>query len=361
MASLKRRLTMFRWPVRRWRAACVAAVLAGLVVTGCGGDGERPAAQVEHVVRAVYSLGDLYGSEKTTKPELVRARARFCGAVAIAVFAPRGERVPGRLSRPRVPPASACRRAFDDGELAKNIGPLRLTDVGPIRIRGARATVALRLAVTGQRGSQRSGLAAVRMGGRWRAVLPCEIIGCDASLLPVFRALRPRPKVIDEDAGRYRGTAIGARRAAALRRQGPAPTVRSGEGSGPLGSDLYDDGTPSSWDPPGDHRFDQSDLRYRGRSYLISNKRRPAVYGFIVTDRRAQTARGVGIGDTLAFARKRYPGLHCDLVNEGSEYTAFPSCRTRLAPGRYLGFGQNPIRSITVMRVPFDEPTPPPG
>ena len=64
----------------------------------------------------------------------------------------------------------------------------------------------------------------------------------------------------------------------------------------------------------------------------------------------------MGIGDTLAYARQRYPSLHCDVVGPRTEYITppFASCRTRLAPKRYLGFGHNPIRSITVMTVPFD-------
>jgi len=80
------------------------------------------------------------------------------------------------------------------------------------------------------------------------------------------------------------------------------------------------------------------------------------VKGIIVTDRRAQTSRSVGIGDTLAFAQERYPNLRCDTVGPRTEYIRppLPACRARIAPRRYLGFGQEPIRSITLMTVPSD-------
>ena len=82
--------------------------------------------------------------------------------------------------------------------------------------------------------------------------------------------------------------------------------------------------------------------------------RTPRCWGSRSWPRSGATARGVGIGDTLAYARRRYPQLRCDVVNQGTEYVAFPACRARIAPRRYLGFGQNPIRSISLMTVSFD-------
>ena len=180
-----------------------------------------------------------------------------------------------------------------------------------------------------------------------------DVVGVDD--LPARQAERPRPIVLDEIRGSYRGTTIGDRRSAAKRRHGPSQRPARSDDTGPIGSD--EDGTPGSWNPPGSAAGYPPDLAYGGRSYLVEQRRDdPRVYGIIVTDRRAQTSRGVGIGDTLAFAVQRYPQLRCDVVGPLTEYVRppFAACRARVAPRRYLAFGKNPIRSITVMSVPFD-------
>lgn len=179
--------------------------------------------------------------------------------------------------------------------------------------------------------------------------------GCGSDELPSRQAERPRPIALDELRGSYRGTAIGDRRSSAMRRQGPSQRRADSDDSGPIDSDR--DGTPGDWRPPGSAAVSPADLDYRGRSYLVEHRSNdPRVYGIIVTDRRAQTSRSVGIGDTLAFAQERYPNLRCDTVGPRTEFIRppFPACRARIAPRRYLGFGQDPIRSITLMTVPFD-------
>lgn len=39
--------------------------------------------------------------------------------------------------------------------------------------------------------------------------------------------------------------------------------------------------------------------------------------------------------------------------NEGTEYRPYPYCLVRLGPDRYVWFGQDPIRSITVSSTPL--------
>ena len=272
------------------------------------------------------------------------------------VYGGDGRISPGELRRLPIPPRAVCEEGVEDHENAKVLGFTQLASIGRISVKGDRADVRFRAKLPENPKKTLAGDAElIRRDGRWRVAVPCEAIGCYAELLPARRAQRPRPKVLDEVRGRYRGTAIGDRRSAALRRQGKPPRAKSKDDNGPVDSDFYEDGTPSSWSPPGASSFYLGDLNYRGRSYLIEDGRGdPPVYGFIITDRRAQTARGVGIGDTLAYARRRYPQLRCDVVNQGTEYVAFPACRARIAPRRYLGFGQNPIRSISLMTVSFD-------
>jgi len=167
------------------------------------------------------------------------------------------------------------------------------------------------------------------------------------------KVTRFAPRVLDVEAGTFRGVAIGQSRAAAVRVAGRLPRQPRDGGHEPLDSDFYEDGTPSTWSPPGEGRPSGS-LRYRQRSILISRQPQRRVFGFILTDPRSETSEGIGIGDTLADARQVYSGLRCDVVNGGTEYTNFPACRVKIGARRYLGFGQDPVRSIALMTVPFD-------
>jgi hypothetical protein len=336
------------------RALTAVLAAAALLLAGCGGGGPDTNEPIENAVRAVYGATDVFLDESPSRKEVAAAREPFCDAVVVYV----GARAPqvGELATLPVPLRSRCRAGFNSGEAAKVLGLQRLSSVGRITVTGDRAEARFRAVVPGEpKETYESGALLIRRGERWRVVLPCAVIGCYPGLLPARHARRPRPKVLVERRGRYRGTTIGDLRSVALQRQGTPPKARSVDDKGPVDSNLYEDGTPSTWTPPGNSAVPGRDLNYRGRAYLVEDGAgdRP-VYGFIITDRRAETSRGVGIGDTLAYARRRYPQLRCDVVNQGTEYVAFPACRARIAPRRYLGFGQNPIASISLMTVPFD-------
>lgn len=198
----------------------------------------------------------------------------------------------------------------------------------------------------------------------------CLFAGCSAGAdvdevddLPARQVARPEPIVLDEVRGRHRSIAIGDRRSEVIARHGMSLLPPRSDDTGPIGSDEA--GTPGNWRPPGpDGRFIRysRDVAYRQSAYLVESRlKEPRVYGFIVTDPRAQTLNGVGVGDTLAFAVERYPQMRCDVVGPANEAVRpqFPACRARIAPRRFLGFGENPIRSITLMTVPFDCPREP--
>ncbi len=71
----------------------------------------------------------------------------------------------------------------------------------------------------------------------------------------------------------------------------------------------------------------------------------------IVAEDGAQTKRGVGIGDDLALVRGRYEHATCrDIHTEGGSY---PFCAVRVGARRYLWFGQHPIASVTLSRLPL--------
>jgi len=114
---------------------------------------------------------------------------------------------------------------------------------------------------------------------------------------------------------------IGDLRSTVIARHGRSLLPPGSDESGPIGSD--EDGTPGNWRPPGpDGRFGRypRDVGYRESAYLVEQRRRdPRAYGFIVTDARAQTLKGMGVGDTLAFAVERYPQMRCDVVGPANE------------------------------------------
>ncbi len=180
-------------------------------------------------MRDVFTAAEVFTDEHPARAKLVEARDRFCGAAIIYAGEPSPRaRVPRDL---RVPSRASCREGFEQGESAKTLGFTLLASIGKVKARGDRAEVRFRAKLPEDpKKTYTSAALVIRRGGRWRVVLPCEVLGCDPMLL-----------------------------------------------------------------------------------------------------------RGVGIGDTLAFARRRYPQLRCDIVNQGTEYGTHPACRARIARRRYIG------------------------
>jgi hypothetical protein len=90
--------------------------------------------------------------------------------------------------------------------------------------------------------------------------------------------------------------------------------------------------------------------RFRDIS-LVADRR--GAWSFSVTAEGAATARGVGIGSELAQVKRTYEGLDCGTANEGTEYVQFPYCTGRVAEDRYIWFGEDPVKSITVSIAPL--------
>ena len=148
-----------------------------------------------------------------------------------------------------------------------------------------------------------------------------------------------RPILVDERTGAYRGLRIGL----------PARQVRERFGSPVLGdptrgaAPLGQDGRELSGGPgpaPGREVW-----RYRDVVVFIGRGR---VLGFAVTDERAQTRRGVGIGDSLAVASRAYGDLYCNRPDAGyrSAVPRYLYCVRDLNPSGYVWFGGDPIDSI---------------
>jgi hypothetical protein len=84
-------------------------------------------------------------------------------------------------------------------------------------------------------------------------------------------------------------------------------------------------------------------LRYDVVSFAID---RGNVCSVIVTEKRASTLRGVGIGDPLRVAKRAYPWFDCGIpYGYGG---VVPACAGRTAWGVNIWFGGHPIDVIEV-------------
>jgi hypothetical protein len=87
---------------------------------------------------------------------------------------------------------------------------------------------------------------------------------------------------------------------------------------------------------------------YDGVTFL-STPTAAGIHGIVISDPRAETKKGVGIGDALSEARRRYPTLHCAKARVMSEGETAPAyCAGRLTKDRYIWFGNDPIRVIAL-------------
>ena len=133
---------------------------------------------------------------------------------------------------------------------------------------------------------------------------------------------------------------LGDTRRDAVSALGQTPRWRSNEAIGPRDDDYYEIGAPVSIAAPG--RPDA--LRYPHLSVMLDSGR---VTVIMTAEKGAQTNAGVAIGDSLGEARSAYPGLTCGNRPLG-EGGSFPYCGGRLAPNRWIWFGEDPIASITL-------------
>jgi hypothetical protein len=157
-----------------------------------------------------------------------------------------------------------------------------------------------------------------------------------------YRQLRPLDESDDLVIGAsFRGVALGDSRAAVVEALGLPPPDARKPLIAPLGEDFDEIGGPPFIATPGSTH---ESLRYRSATVLLSDDR---VYGVVITDGEAETAEGVGVGDNLGVAEDEYPGLDCGIARPG-KYRTFPYCGGRLGPGRWIWFGQDPIRSIVL-------------
>lgn len=153
------------------------------------------------------------------------------------------------------------------------------------------------------------------------------------------------PGEIDENAGAYRGVSFGD----------PVRAIKQVFGEQrPAGE--YERGTPFRYPDGGTYgpwvlQFGDYDpfgptLRYY--DVVFTFKGRHGLGAFEVVEPTAGTRKGVRIGDPLERADAAYPELRCGTVNEDTDYEEYPACTGKLGPGRFIWFGGDPIKSITM-------------
>lgn len=153
---------------------------------------------------------------------------------------------------------------------------------------------------------------------------------------------------LDETRGVFRGIALRDPESRVVERFGPDEGKLAGPVT-PLGAEAAPatfastPGTPS----PDDRT---AAVRYRGMSFVTNNRR---VYVIMSSLAGTRTLRGVSVGGALEEAQKAYRGLACDTATDAHGDGTFPYCGGRLAPGRFVYFGGDPIDTIAVARVPL--------
>jgi hypothetical protein len=152
--------------------------------------------------------------------------------------------------------------------------------------------------------------------------------------------------LVDERTGSYRGVAMGDSLLEVRRLLGQG---EGGSGFAPAGMLPAEAGVPQLIPAPG--RRKPGLLKYEDVAFLVGPS---GVYAFIVTDDSAQTARGVAIGDELDEARATYDLRCIDVAGGESPFggvSTYPSCSTTIGGRIRIWFGQDPVRSITLLSL----------
>lgn len=167
---------------------------------------------------------------------------------------------------------------------------------------------------------------------------------CGSEQSPASEESASAGKEFDWERGRFGRVRLGDSPARVVRVIGRPEKRGPNQPLEPIGEDFYDIGGLTNFRTPNTGTVgDYEALRYRR---LVVSVIGGKVFVFGTTDERARTPEGVEIGDSQDLVKRRYPRARCFIQNEGTEYTTYPICKTRVCKGRLLGFGGDPIRSL---------------
>jgi hypothetical protein len=187
--------------------------------------------------------------------------------------------------------------------------------------------------------------AAVLVGG----VTALALVLLGVALLVYHDADKTEPArtervLVDPAAGTFRGVRLGATRAEAVARLGEAPPWTDDDPVEPLEEDWTEIGAPSVMTFPGTPDV----LRYPRTVVELEDGR---VIAIVTAELGATTPPGVAVGDDLASVRAAYPALRCWDAPVAGGHGSYPVCSGRVESRRWLWFGEDPIRSITIASV----------
>lgn len=149
------------------------------------------------------------------------------------------------------------------------------------------------------------------------------------------------PVLVDPVSGTAQGVALGATKAEVEAKLGNAPPWNDDESVEPLEEDWQEIGAPSGM--AANQTYEA--LRYAHTTVELEGGH---VISIVTAERGATTPAGVGVGDDLDSAQQAYPSLRCYDVSGAGGHGSYPACSGRLGPQRWLWFGEDPIRSITL-------------
>jgi len=167
------------------------------------------------------------------------------------------------------------------------------------------------------------------------------ILGLVAAALLRDEAEPGATRPVDERSGSYRGVTLGETEAEVRDALGPAPSWTEDDSIAPLDEDWLDIGAPNQIPSTGR----PGALRYPHVSVLLDDGRVTAI---VIAETEAESLGGVGVEDDLDEARRAYPGLKCDEAAAGDAGATFPYCSGRVGAKRWLRFGEDPVKSITI-------------
>jgi hypothetical protein len=154
------------------------------------------------------------------------------------------------------------------------------------------------------------------------------------------------PIIVDEAAPRYGSVGLGSTKAEVERVLGPGDTSAGFAPADRLPAEVA---VPLAIPNPFGAEHERPELRrYEDSAFLFLHDR---AYAMMLTGRAIETARGVGIGDSIDDVRGRYDAVRCADVAGGESALGgtetYPSCQVRIRPRRFVWFGGDPIRSLT--------------
>jgi hypothetical protein len=188
--------------------------------------------------------------------------------------------------------------------------------------------------------------------------------GCGDSTVPGAGGTEGRAVVVDARAGRVGDVRLGDPPSAAAATFGPGRDDLN-LGGDPLGVDPERIGSPFGYSfpfpcdesPRVDRRepapddYGISEVSYRGAGATFCRRR---AFILLVTSRGSATTAGARIGQSLDDARRAHPTLRCDTSTGATahpERPVYEYCAGRVATGRYLWLGQDPVSSIAVSTI----------